>query len=301
MAVTVSMPHLGETITEGTILSWAKQPGESIAEDEVLLEISTDNEKVNTEVPSPTAGVIQEILVSAGQTVSVGTPLVVIAEPAEAAAPPAGGSASAKGGDRDTEQDALGFDAGADEGAPSGQTWVTLREAELRTGVARSTLRKWRKRHKIASRTAEGPTGIRVWVPLEAVAELAAQGGTGTVRKEEGPEGTAPTPTAEQEPPRWAIELLSLADVRAGRLLDRLAQAERERADAERDAAIERHKRDQAEAEVARLRNELATVTNPTQPERVHPEPVERSEVPTPYAAFKARIERWNDRRRGRA
>ncbi len=77
MAVTVNMPQLGETVTEGTILSWAKQPGESIAEDEVLLEISTD--KVDTEIPSPAAGVIQEILVPAGETVSVGTPLVVIA------------------------------------------------------------------------------------------------------------------------------------------------------------------------------------------------------------------------------
>ena len=59
MAVTVNMPQLGETVTEGTILSWAKQPGDTIGEDEVLLEISTD--KVDTEIPSPAAGVIQEI------------------------------------------------------------------------------------------------------------------------------------------------------------------------------------------------------------------------------------------------
>ncbi len=81
MAVTVNMPQLGETVTEGTILSWAKQVGDTIAEDEVLLEISTD--KVDTEVPSPAAGVIKEILVEEGTTVGVGTPLVVIAEPGE--------------------------------------------------------------------------------------------------------------------------------------------------------------------------------------------------------------------------
>jgi 2-oxoglutarate dehydrogenase E2 component (dihydrolipoamide succinyltransferase) len=75
------MPQLGETVTEGTILSWAKQVGDTIAEDEVLLEISTD--KVDTEVPSPAGGVIREILVEEGTTVSVGTPLVVIAEPGE--------------------------------------------------------------------------------------------------------------------------------------------------------------------------------------------------------------------------
>ena len=81
MAVTVNMPQLGETVTEGTILSWAKDPGDRIAEDEVLLEISTD--KVDAEVPSPAAGVIREILVAAGETVTVGTPLVIIADPDE--------------------------------------------------------------------------------------------------------------------------------------------------------------------------------------------------------------------------
>jgi pyruvate dehydrogenase E2 component (dihydrolipoamide acetyltransferase) len=85
LATTVSMPQLGETVTEGTILRWAKQVGDTIAEDEVLVEISTD--KVDTEVPSPAAGTILEILVNEGDTVSVGTPLVVIgAEGEEAAA-----------------------------------------------------------------------------------------------------------------------------------------------------------------------------------------------------------------------
>jgi 2-oxoglutarate dehydrogenase E2 component (dihydrolipoamide succinyltransferase) len=80
------MPQLGETVTEGTILRWAKQVGDTIAEDEVLVEISTD--KVDTEVPSPAAGTILEILVSEGDTVSVGTPMVVIgAEGEEAPAP----------------------------------------------------------------------------------------------------------------------------------------------------------------------------------------------------------------------
>ena len=95
MAVTVSMPQLGETVTEGTILSWAKQVGDSIVEDEVLLEISTD--KVDTEVPSPASGVIQEILVPEGETVTVGTALVIIADPAEAVeAPPEAAPAAAE-------------------------------------------------------------------------------------------------------------------------------------------------------------------------------------------------------------
>jgi pyruvate dehydrogenase E2 component (dihydrolipoyllysine-residue acetyltransferase) len=81
LATTVSMPQLGETVTEGTILKWAKKVGDTIAEDEVLLEISTD--KVDTEVPSPAAGTILEILVDEGDTVQVGTPMVVIGEEGE--------------------------------------------------------------------------------------------------------------------------------------------------------------------------------------------------------------------------
>ena len=82
------MPQLGETVTEGTITRWAKQVGESVAEDEVLFEVSTD--KVDSEVPSPVAGVVSEILVPEGETVDVGTRLAVISDgTGAAAAPPA--------------------------------------------------------------------------------------------------------------------------------------------------------------------------------------------------------------------
>jgi 2-oxoglutarate dehydrogenase E2 component (dihydrolipoamide succinyltransferase) len=78
MSFTITMPQLGETVTEGTILSWVKQIGEYVAEDDMLVEISTD--KVDTEVPSPRAGVLAEILVAAGSTVDVGTPICVLGE-----------------------------------------------------------------------------------------------------------------------------------------------------------------------------------------------------------------------------
>ena len=81
MATTVSMPQLGETVTEGTILSWAKAVGDTIAIDEVLVEISTD--KVDTEVPSPVAGVVLEILAAEGDTIEVGTAMAVIGEAGE--------------------------------------------------------------------------------------------------------------------------------------------------------------------------------------------------------------------------
>jgi 2-oxoglutarate dehydrogenase E2 component (dihydrolipoamide succinyltransferase) len=78
MAVTITMPQLGETVTEGTILSWVKQIGERVEEDEIIVEISTD--KVDTEVPSPASGILSEILVGAGETVEVGTALAVLTE-----------------------------------------------------------------------------------------------------------------------------------------------------------------------------------------------------------------------------
>ena len=87
-AIDVVMPQMGVSVSEGTITKWLKQEGEQIAADEPLLEISTD--KVDTEVPSPGEGVVQQILVQEGETVEVGTKLAVIAPAgAEVAAPEA--------------------------------------------------------------------------------------------------------------------------------------------------------------------------------------------------------------------
>ena len=85
-AIDVVMPQMGVSVSEGTITKWLKQVGDPIAADESLLEISTD--KVDTEVPSPAEGVVQQILVQEGETVEVGTKLAVIApEGAEVEAP----------------------------------------------------------------------------------------------------------------------------------------------------------------------------------------------------------------------
>ncbi len=76
MAVDVIMPQMGESIFEGTITKWLKKPGDKIERDEPLFEISTD--KVDAEIPAPTAGVLKEIKVSEGQTVPVQTVVAVI-------------------------------------------------------------------------------------------------------------------------------------------------------------------------------------------------------------------------------
>src|SRR5437588_1844346 len=70
------MPQLGETVVEGTITKWLKKEGETVDRDEPLFEISTD--KVDTEVPSPVAGKVVQIKVPEGETVQVGTELVLI-------------------------------------------------------------------------------------------------------------------------------------------------------------------------------------------------------------------------------
>ena len=89
MATEIKMPQLGETVVEGTITRWLKQEGDTIEEDELLVEISTD--KVDSEVPSSASGVIQKILVQEGDTVNVGTPLAIVGEAGEAAGESGGG------------------------------------------------------------------------------------------------------------------------------------------------------------------------------------------------------------------
>ena len=86
--IEVVMPQMGVSVSEGTVTKWLKQPGEAIAMDEPLLEISTD--KVDTEIPSPGEGIVAQILVPEGETVDVGTVLAVIAPAGlEAVAAPA--------------------------------------------------------------------------------------------------------------------------------------------------------------------------------------------------------------------
>src|SRR3954471_14956276 len=76
MAISVTMPRLGESVSEGTVTRWLKQEGDRVEADEPLLEVSTD--KVDTEIPSPAAGVLKAIKVGEDETVEVGSELAVI-------------------------------------------------------------------------------------------------------------------------------------------------------------------------------------------------------------------------------
>ncbi|MFL0174288.1 2-oxoglutarate dehydrogenase, E2 component, dihydrolipoamide succinyltransferase [Mycobacterium sp. SMC-13] len=87
MAISVQMPALGESVTEGTVTRWLKQEGDTVAVDEPLLEVSTD--KVDTEIPSPAAGVLTKIVAQEDDVVEIGGELAVIGEAGEAPAPSA--------------------------------------------------------------------------------------------------------------------------------------------------------------------------------------------------------------------
>src|SRR5246127_1541214 len=76
MSVSVTMPQLGESVTEGTVTRWLKKEGEHVTADEPLLEVSTD--KVDTEIPSPASGILRGIVVDEDETVAVGAQLAVI-------------------------------------------------------------------------------------------------------------------------------------------------------------------------------------------------------------------------------
>ena len=86
MTFSLTMPALGESVTEGTVTRWLKNEGDAIAVDEPLLEVSTD--KVDTEIPSPVAGILQKIVVGIDQTVAVGAELAIIADGAAAPVAP---------------------------------------------------------------------------------------------------------------------------------------------------------------------------------------------------------------------
>ena len=109
MSERVTMPALGESVTEGTVTRWLKNVGDTVAVDEPLLEVSTD--KVDTEIPSPVAGVLQEILAQEDDTVPVGADLAVIGDAAEGS-----------GGDDQPAQQDGGQDQQQDEQQASSRT-----------------------------------------------------------------------------------------------------------------------------------------------------------------------------------
>src|SRR5688572_1740879 len=119
MSESVNLPALGESVTEGTVTRWLKQVGDRVEVDEPLLEVSTD--KVDTEIPSPVAGVIEQILVAEDETAEVGAPLVIIGDGSAsgAAAPEAAPAQEAPAPAAAPAQEAPAQEAPAPAAAPA--------------------------------------------------------------------------------------------------------------------------------------------------------------------------------------
>ncbi|MFD4991446.1 2-oxoglutarate dehydrogenase, E2 component, dihydrolipoamide succinyltransferase [Cellulosimicrobium cellulans] len=155
MSENVQMPALGESVTEGTVTRWLKSVGDTVAVDEPLLEVSTD--KVDTEIPSPVAGVLEQILVQEDETVEVGTDLAVIgdgsgggdAAPAPAAAEePAPQAAPEPEPAQPAAQEAPSEPAPAEQSAPAPQSSGDGEEIKLPAlgeSVTEGTVTRWLK------------------------------------------------------------------------------------------------------------------------------------------------------------
>ena len=192
MSVSVTMPRLGESVSEGTVTRWLKKEGERVEADEPLLEVSTD--KVDTEIPAPAAGVVQSIKVNEDETVDVGVELAVIDEGGTA-----GGSAGEAASDSaDTPAAQPGAEPAAEpaaESAPAAEPESAEPAAEDTAPVPAATPAPAPAREDQSATSADGFEGGATYVtPLvrrlaaEHGVDLAAVRGTGVggrVRKQD--------------------------------------------------------------------------------------------------------------------
>jgi len=193
----VVMPQMGESIAEGTIVRWIKKVGDSVDRDEPLFEISTD--KVDAEIPSPSAGVLTEIMVKEGETVPVNSVVAIIGAAGEKAAAPAGGdgasampaaavgqdetSAPSKGtpvDDRSAVSEARPSDAAAPDG-----TAGPLSKDELRRQKSSPLVRRIAKEHDVDIQQIHG-TGISGRVTKHDILGFIESGGAAAAASKQG-------------------------------------------------------------------------------------------------------------------
>jgi len=144
MATEVVMPQMGESITEGTITKWLKKPGDTVARDEPLFEISTD--KVDAEIPSPTAGTLAEIMVAEGTTVQVNTVVCTIAEGASAAAPAPAAPAKAETAAAPAAAPATPAVAAAPAAPAAASLGTEVLMPQMGESITEGTITKWLKK-----------------------------------------------------------------------------------------------------------------------------------------------------------
>jgi 2-oxoisovalerate dehydrogenase E2 component (dihydrolipoyl transacylase) len=212
MATTITMPQLGETVTEGTVAQWLKSVGDSVDKYEDFVEVSTD--KVNAGVPSPVTGTIRELLVKEGETVATGTPIAVIDElgaaPAAPEAPPA-----ARPEPVVTAPSSNGAQGGTAESA----------EAERAARGASPAVRRLAREHRVDIRTIKG-SGANGRVTADDIL-AAARGGAVAPAPVAPPPAAAPvapgaarTSTYAQPIPGTLVQLTQARRIIAERMVE---------------------------------------------------------------------------------
>ncbi len=172
MSESVSLPALGESVTEGTVTRWLKNVGDRVEIDEPLLEVSTD--KVDTEIPSPVAGIIEQILVQEDETVEVGTALVTIGDGSGAGSAPAAPAAEAA-------------PAAPEQAAPASAETEQVTEAPAEAPQPVSAI-------------PPQPAAPQSVAPEEAAPEAAAPAAQAPAQTAPEPVASAPTPASAPAP-----------------------------------------------------------------------------------------------------
>jgi pyruvate dehydrogenase E2 component (dihydrolipoamide acetyltransferase) len=207
----VVMPQMGESIVEGTLTKWLKKQGEHVERDEPLFEISTD--KVDTEIPSPAAGVLKEVLVEEGKTVAISTvvgrieegagngasaPAPATAKQAPAAAPPAAAPAPKAAEPAAPPQPPLVAEPQGEPAAPVAQA-----DGDPQTGALSPLVRKMAREYGIDLRQVKGTGGGGRITKQDLEAYMSAQGARTMAQAgaPAPPAPPAPAPTAAQSRP----------------------------------------------------------------------------------------------------
>jgi len=223
MAFSVQMPALGESVTEGTVTRWLKQEGDTVEIDEPLVEVSTD--KIDTEIPSPAAGVLTKILAQEDETIEVGGDLAIIgdasegggetpaAAPAQAAPEPAAQAEPEPAPEAQLEPEPA--PAQADSGASPGGAATPVLMPELGESVTEGTVTRWLKKvgdrvqvdeplvevstDKVDTEIPSPVAGVLISITAEQDATVAVGGELARIGVA-GEAGAAPTPAPKPEP-----------------------------------------------------------------------------------------------------
>jgi 2-oxoisovalerate dehydrogenase E2 component (dihydrolipoyl transacylase) len=244
VAKPVTMPQLGESVTEGTITRWLKAEGDEVGIDEPLAEVDTD--KVNAELPSPVAGTIEKFLVSEGATVDVGTEIALVAAEGDSAATDAPPQENVADEAPTEEFPASGTEAqpvGGEESPVArtsrseGDGHGEIEDAEtLRLTRSSPVVRRLAEEHNVEIADVPGSgTGGRVTrKDIEGYIEKGEKGGAEREAETRAPapqEVAAPEPTAEPEPERVPVydgdRVEDLTGIRRA-IANRMASSKRE-------------------------------------------------------------------------